>query len=748
MIAAGDLARRLADLEPIGLDERGTTRLAWTRRGRGRGRVVRPPRGGGRPARRGRPGRQPLGGARRAGAVVGRRLAPRQRARRRALRRRARACAPRFAVAEHAPVAVIAFADEEGARFNTPTFGSRALAGVLDPAVLERRDDDGVRLADAMAGRRRRSGRRRARRRSGSGACAASSSCTSTRPPTSSASPSCARLAARMRVQADLHGRADHAGHHAPPRALRRAAARRDPHRRRPPARHRRHGRHRVADARRAQRADDDRRPRPPVARRALGEPRRRSPPGSRTCPTAPSCRSPRARTASSSTPRCAPRSATRRASRASRATTRASWRRRSPRPWSSRATPAASATPPRRRPTSTTPPPPPRPSWRSCDEGGHDRRHAQRALARLPARPARAGRAQPRRLLVLAHADDAPRPGPRSRVDAARGHPGLRRDAGRGLRGGRRVPLRPPRPRRHALRRAQRAGARRRAGGDRGRPARSSSSPPPTTAAGTRASTTPTSRASWRASTRCASGPTGATASRSRWPRTRCARCRPTGWRRSPATPRDHGLPRHVHASEQPREVRDCRAQHGASPIELLARTGFLGPRTSVVHAIHVDERDVALLADSETIVITCPTTEGNLGDGHLPALAYRDAGRAAGHRLGLAGARRPLRGDARARDRRAPRGHHAPRAAGPPRRPVGRAGAQRPGQPRPAGRRRRSTSTSSTPTCAASAATSWRSRWPRAPRPASSPVRPAACAPAAAACRSGRPAPAPAGR
>ena len=69
-------------------------------------------------------------------------------------------------------------------------------------------------------------------------------------------------------------------------------------------------------------------------------------------------------------------------------------------------------------------------------------------------------------------------------------------------------------------------------------RPARSSSSPPPTTAAGTRASTTPTSRASWRASTRCASGPTGATASRSPWPRTRCARCRPTGWRRSPATP------------------------------------------------------------------------------------------------------------------------------------------------------------------------------------------------------------------
>ena len=30
MIAAADLGRRLSDLEPIGLDERGTTRLAWT----------------------------------------------------------------------------------------------------------------------------------------------------------------------------------------------------------------------------------------------------------------------------------------------------------------------------------------------------------------------------------------------------------------------------------------------------------------------------------------------------------------------------------------------------------------------------------------------------------------------------------------------------------------------------------------------------------------------------------------------
>jgi formimidoylglutamate deiminase len=89
-----------------------------------------------------------------------------------------------------------------------------------------------------------------------------------------------------------------------------------------------------------------------------------------------------------------------------------------------------------------------------------------------------------------------------------------------------------------------------------------------------------------------------------------------------------DHGLVRHIHASEQRRELAECQEEHGCSPIELLERTGFLGPRTSVVHAIHVSERDVALLAESDSIVVTCPTTEGNLGDGFLPGLRYRDAG------------------------------------------------------------------------------------------------------------------------
>ena len=81
------------------------------------------------------------------------------------------------------------------------------------------------------------------------------------------------------------------------------------------------------------------------------------------------------------------------------------------------------------------------------------------------------------------------------------------------------------------------------------------------------------------------------------------------------------HELPLHVHADEQPREVEECLAEHGCRPIELLARTGCLGPHATVVHATHADDAELDLLAESGTTVCACPTTEADLADGFLPA-------------------------------------------------------------------------------------------------------------------------------
>jgi formimidoylglutamate deiminase len=75
-----------------------------------------------------------------------------------------------------------------------------------------------------------------------------------------------------------------------------------------------------------------------------------------------------------------------------------------------------------------------------------------------------------------------------------------------------------------------------------------------------------------------------------------------------------------HVHADEQPREIEECLAEHGVRPIELLARTGCLGPRTTIVHATHADDHELDLVAEAGASICVCPTTEANLGDGFIP--------------------------------------------------------------------------------------------------------------------------------
>jgi formimidoylglutamate deiminase len=79
-------------------------------------------------------------------------------------------------------------------------------------------------------------------------------------------------------------------------------------------------------------------------------------------------------------------------------------------------------------------------------------------------------------------------------------------------------------------------------------------------------------------------------------------------------------GLPLHVHADEQPREIEECIAEHGMRPLELLADCGCLGARTTIVHATHADGAELDLLGQAGSRVCVCPTTEANLGDGFVP--------------------------------------------------------------------------------------------------------------------------------
>jgi N-carbamoyl-L-amino-acid hydrolase len=215
-IAAADLEALLADLVPIGLDESGaTTRLAWTdedeqaaawfaRRAAAIGRTMERDPAGNLWAF---PDTPPpwwavgshldsvRGGGRFDGAL---------------------GVAAAFAVAERVPVAVLSFADEEGARFNTPTFGSRARVGRLDvDDAVDRVDEHGVSLGDAMAG----AGVDPEGLRDAPGwldrlAGFLELHIDQTRDLAAARAPAgvVTRLAARLRLQVELSGRADHAG--------------------------------------------------------------------------------------------------------------------------------------------------------------------------------------------------------------------------------------------------------------------------------------------------------------------------------------------------------------------------------------------------------------------------------------------------------------------------------------------------------------------------------------------------------
>ena len=85
---------------------------------------------------------------------------------------------------------------------------------------------------------------------------------------------------------------------------------------------------------------------------------------------------------------------------------------------------------------------------------------------------------------------------------------------------------------------------------------------------------------------------------------------------------------PLHVHLSEQPAENAACQALHGCSPTELLAASGLLGAGTTAVHATHLSDDDIGLLASMDTAVCACPGTEADLADGIGPFRRLWEAG------------------------------------------------------------------------------------------------------------------------
>ncbi|MDH6552020.1 amidohydrolase [Streptomyces sp. SAI-041] len=72
----------------------------------------------------------------------------------------------------------------------------------------------------------------------------------------------------------------------------------------------------------------------------------------------------------------------------------------------------------------------------------------------------------------------------------------------------------------------------------------------------------------------------------------------------------REHGLPVHLHASENRDQAEASLARHGVTPIEVLRRTGILDTDVLIAHGSGILDRDLPLLAGARgrTAVATAP--------------------------------------------------------------------------------------------------------------------------------------------
>ena len=76
------------------------------------------------------------------------------------------------------------------------------------------------------------------------------------------------------------------------------------------------------------------------------------------------------------------------------------------------------------------------------------------------------------------------------------------------------------------------------------------------------------------------------------------------------------------IHVAETSWEVEFAKKEMGLRPIEYLHKMGFLSPRTSLVHCVHLSENEISIIAESGATVVHCPKSNMKLGSGVAPVV------------------------------------------------------------------------------------------------------------------------------
>ena len=86
--------------------------------------------------------------------------------------------------------------------------------------------------------------------------------------------------------------------------------------------------------------------------------------------------------------------------------------------------------------------------------------------------------------------------------------------------------------------------------------------------------------------------------------------------------------LPIHMHIHETQDEIQQSLKSHKVRPLERLRQLGLLGPQFIGVHAVHLLDAEIALLAEQGCHVAHCPGSNLKLANGVAPKTALLDAG------------------------------------------------------------------------------------------------------------------------
>ena len=97
---------------------------------------------------------------------------------------------------------------------------------------------------------------------------------------------------------------------------------------------------------------------------------------------------------------------------------------------------------------------------------------------------------------------------------------------------------------------------------------------------------------------------------------------------RRAADLAQSHDLVVHTHASENRAECELVEKRTGMDNVAYLDRSGLLGRRTCVAHAVHATDADFRLLAARGTAVAHCPWSNLKLASGVAPVAEMRRAG------------------------------------------------------------------------------------------------------------------------